>query len=104
MDFEFKDKNLIELYETGKNKKYKFLTKNAYDNFIDNINHISSGITIFDWWQQPGISFEKLKNFDNRYSMRLDRKLRLEFTIDFEDKEKTKGYVTILTISKHYQK
>jgi hypothetical protein len=48
------------------------------------------------------MNFEALKGYESRFSIRLDAKHRLEFEIDFENEEKTVGFVRIVTVSKHY--
>jgi len=103
MDFDFKDKELIALYTKGRSRKYKFINAKMLDNFLDCIQGIEAVDSIQEWWSLPGLNFEKLAGYKNRFSMRIDGKYRLEFSIDFEDEKKTRGFVTVLTISKHYQ-
>jgi len=103
MEFEFQDKNLINLYTKGISRKYKFLNKNAINNFLDCVNNIEAAISIHDWWKLPALNFEKMRGYKNRFSMRIDKQHRLEIEIDFEDENKTKGFVTILKITKHYK-
>ena len=67
------------------------------------ITSIENADTIYDLRIPPSMSFESLDGYENRFSIRIDRKYRLEFEIDFEDAEKTKGKVSILEISKHYE-
>ncbi len=102
MEFEFISKELIKLYTTGKSKKLKFLDITAINNFLDCVQVIEAAESIHDWWKRPSLKFEYLGK-GNLFSMRIDRKHRLELEIDFEDKEKTTGYVKILKISKHYK-
>jgi proteic killer suppression protein len=59
--------------------------------------------SINDLRKPPSNKFEKLQGTGNMFSLRLNVKYRLEITIDFEDKEKTKGTVTVVKISKHYE-
>ena len=103
MEFKLKNKYLIDLYTTGKCKKYNFLNKKAVENFLFCIQTIEAAIVIQDWWELKSLKFEKLEGFEKRFSMRIDDKHRLEFEIAFEDKEKTKGFVIVLKISKHYK-
>lgn len=103
MEFELKNKNLITLYTTGQCKKLKFLDAKAIDNFFDCMQNIEAAESIHDWQKLPGLKFEKLQGYKKRFSMRIDGKHRLEFDIDFEDEEKTKGFVNVLEISKHYK-
>ena len=103
MEFEFSNKDLIKLYATGKCKKLKFLNAKAVDNFLDCVQRIDAAESIYDWWKKSSLNFENLEGYENKFSMRIDKKHRLEFEINFEDTEKTKGYVTILKISQHYK-
>jgi len=103
MDFDFSDEKLVELYTKGKSKKYKFLDKRAIDNFLDCVAQIGAATMIQDWWKRPSLNFESLEGYENRFSMRIDKKHRLEFEIDFEDEQKNKGFVRIFKISQHYK-
>lgn len=102
MEFEFKDKNLFDLYTKGKSRKYRF-EKNVIKNFVKRVASIENANTIFDLRKPPSMRFEKLEGYQNRFSIRINDQFRLEFDIDFEDENKTKGKVEILTISKHYK-
>ena len=66
------------------------------------IQHIESANDIYDLWNTASLKFEKLKGYENRYAIRLNIKYRLELEVEWENKEKTKGIVYILEISKHY--
>ncbi len=101
MKFDFANKNLVDLYTTGKSKKLK-LPPNIAEKFLERINRIEAADTIFDLRIPPSMKFEKLKGFKNRFSIRLNNEYRLEFEIDFEDKEKLRGDVKILCVSNHY--
>ena len=103
MEFEFQDKNLVALYTKGQSKKYRFLKGKSVDNFFDCVSIIEAAKTIHDWWRLPALNFEKLRGYKNRFSMRIDKQHRLEMEIDFEDANKTTGFVKILKISKHYK-
>ncbi len=103
METDFKDKNLIELYEKGKNRKFKFIDERLYKKFVERINRIVAADNINDLRFPPSNHFEKLEGFDNRFSIRLDKKIRLEFEIDFDNGEKTYGKVCIIDLSKHYK-
>lgn len=64
---------------------------------------IEAAIDIHDI-QTPANKFEKLTGRDNGYSIRITGKYRLEFEIEWNDKEK--GIVEIIGIeelSKHYE-
>lgn len=103
MDWEFADKHLIDLYEKGHSRKYKFVDTALAKKFVERVGRIDAAGTIYDLWEPRSMEFEALEGYDNRFSIRVDGKHRLEFEIDFEDEEKTVGTVSILTISKHYQ-
>ena len=102
MEFEFKDNNLLDLYTKGKSRKYRF-EKNVIRNFVKRVVSIENSNTIFDLRKPPSMRFEKLEGYQNSFSIRINGQFRLEFDINFEDENKTKGKVEILTISKHYK-
>ena len=66
------------------------------------ISQLEAANNIYDLWQKPSVNFEKLPGFENRYSLRLDRKWRLEIEIEWENKEQTRGKVYIVEVSCHY--
>lgn len=63
---------------------------------------LEAAIDIYDLWKTASLNFEKLEGSQSRYSVRLSKKWRLEMEIDWENKEKTKGTICIVEISKHY--
>ncbi len=95
------DKNLINLYVKGKAPKLK-LPDDVIDKFFAAIQKIEAAVDIHDLWKRPGLGFEKLKGYTDRYSLRLTRKYRLEAEIKWLDKEKTTGEFLIRAISLHY--
>ena len=101
MRVRFKNKSLIQLYETGKSKKYK-LQQDILTKFFMRIQQLEAANDIYDLWKTPSLNFEKMESYENRYSVRLSRKWRLEVEIEWEDEEKTKGICYINEISKHY--
>lgn len=103
MKWDFADRHLQELYEKGRCKKFKFIDKALAKKFVERVGRIEAAVTIYDLREPPSMHFKTLEGFDNRFSIRLDVKHRLEFEIDFENKEKTIGLVRILTVSKHYE-
>ena len=103
MEWKFADKHLKEIYTKGGSKKLKFMDKKLCVKFVERVGRIEAAETIFDLREPPSMKFEVLQGYGNRFSIRLDGKHRLEFEIDFEDEEKTVGFVTIVTVSKHYQ-
>lgn len=66
------------------------------------IQQLEAANSIYDLWKTASLNLEKLKGFKSRYSIRLDKKWRLEMEIAWENKEKTKGTIYIANISKHY--
>ena len=100
MQFQFQNKELKKLYETGKSRKYK-LPEQIIDKFIMRIDSIIAAETIHDLWQNKALNFEKLTNTDI-YSMRLNNKYRLEMKIEWENKIQTIGEFFITDISLHY--
>jgi proteic killer suppression protein len=102
MEWDFADKHLLELYEKGRSKKYKFIDNPLAKKFVERVGRIEASVNIYDLREPPSMNFEALEGVANRFSIRLDRQYRLEFEIDFENDEKTVGCVHILTVSKHY--
>ena len=103
MEWDFADKHLLELYEKGRSKKYKFIDKPLAKKFVERVGRIEAAATIYDLREPPSMEFEALEGHSNRFSIRINRQYRLEFEIDFENEEKTVGFVRILTVSKHYE-
>ena len=103
MEWDFADKHLLELYEKGRSKKYKFIDKPLAKKFVERIGRIEASGTIYDLREPPSMEFEAMEGYSNCFSIRLNRQYRLEFEIDFENEEKTVGFVHILTVSKHYE-
>lgn len=66
------------------------------------IQQIEAANDIYDLWKTPSLNFEKLEGYENKYSIRVDDQWRLEFYIEWQNKEKTKGIVSIVELSKHY--
>lgn len=66
------------------------------------IQQLEAANTIYDLWQSGALNFEKLKGYENRFSLRLNMQWRLEIEIDWENEEKTSGEIYILELSKHY--
>lgn len=102
MKWDFSDRHLQELYEEGRSKKFEFIDKVLAKKFVERVGRIEAAVSIYDLREPPSMNFEALKGYQNRFSIRLDGKHRLEFEIDFENEEKTVGFVRIVTVSKHY--
>ncbi|MFN8865278.1 MAG: hypothetical protein ACK500_11045 [Flavobacteriales bacterium] len=94
------DKELEKLYTTGQSKKLK-LDKQVVEKFFAAIQKIEAAVSVHDLWADKGLGFESLAN-SKRYSVRLNRKYRLEMTIEWLDKDSTIGRFHLLEISKHY--
>jgi plasmid maintenance system killer protein len=91
------------VYEKGRSGKYKFIDKAMAAKFVERVGRIEAAVTIYDLRVPPSMKFEALEGYVNRFSIRLDGKHRLEFEIDFENEEKTVGFVRIVAVSKHYE-
>jgi plasmid maintenance system killer protein len=103
MKWDFADKHLQELYEKGRCGKLKFVDKVICRKFVERVGRIEASVTIYDLREPASMRFESLVGFENRFSIRLDAKHRLEFEIEFENEERTFGFVRILALSKHYE-
>ena len=102
MNVVINDKELLKLYQTGKSSKFR-LTDDIIAKFFMRIQTIAASVNIYDFWKDPAIKFEKLKGFENRYSMRLNNKYILEIEIVWENDEKTEGIFYLKDISTHYK-
>ena len=100
MEFEFKNKELIKLYETGKSKKYRFQPA-VLKKFFMRIQQIEAAISLHDLWKNPSLNFEHLES-KGIYSVRVDKGYRLEIDIEWKNDEKTIGKFIILDFNKHY--
>lgn len=101
MEVKIDSKELEELYRTGKPRKLK-LPGPVVDKFFATIQKIEAAETIHDLLADKGLNFEKLKAHENRYSMRLNRKYRLEMYITWKNEAQTVGVFFLITISNHY--
>ncbi|MCB9282705.1 MAG: type II toxin-antitoxin system RelE/ParE family toxin [Lewinellaceae bacterium] len=102
MEVYIENKDLEDLYRTGRSRKLK-LPKQVVDKFFATVQKIEAAETIHDLLADKGLHFEKLKGFDDRYSMRLNQKYRLEMRIEWKNEAHTVGIFFLLTISNHYQ-
>jgi len=100
VEYEIENQHLIELYSTGKTKKYKFLDKAAINKFMKSIAIIEASDVVTYLWKLVSIKFKHLEA--NHYSMRLSKQIRLEMEIKWEDEKKQKGFITIKDITKNY--
>ena len=101
MEWDFRNRELIKLYENGKSKNYR-VERSVLEDFFGLIEIIGAAQDIHDLWRSPSINFEKMKGFKSRYSMRLGRKYRLECEVEWENPQKTVGKFYIIELSKHY--
>lgn len=101
MEVNIDDKELEKLYTSGKSRKLK-LPNQVIDKFFATIQKMEAAEDINDLRADKGLRFEKLKGHENRYSMRLTIKYRLEMRIDWENDICTIGIFTLLSISNHY--
>ena len=103
MDWAFANKDLKKLYQTGKCTKYRGLAPHVLENFFARIQQIEAAQTIYDLWETPSLNFERLKGKKkDTCSVRVTGKWRLEFKIDWEDADQTKGFCHIAELSCHY--
>ena len=103
MKCELAGKHLRDLYTKGTSKKFKFMDRKLCSKFVERVGRIEAAESIYDLRNPPSMEFEKLEGCPSRFSIRLDKKHRLEFDIEFEDEKKTFGSVTVITVSKHYE-
>lgn len=103
MDVTCSNKKLLKLYETGRSSKKYRLPEGVIKRFIMRVDTLIAAETIHDLWKHPALKFEKLKGYENRYSIRINQQYRLEVEIEWLNKEQTKGKVELLDISKHYE-
>jgi toxin HigB-1 len=101
MDVEINNKDLLNLYMTGKSKKYR-MPSEIIDKFLLRINLIQAAKDIYDIWNDEAARFKKLEG-NEIYSMRLNNKYRLEIEIQWKNPEKTIGTFIINDISTHYE-
>ncbi len=102
MQLEFRNKYLVELYEKGKCRKYR-LQPNITTKFFMRIQQLKAAGDIYDLWKTASLNLEKMEGYDNRYSIRVQDKWRLEMEIEWENEEKTTGTIFIVELSKHYR-
>jgi len=100
---EFKYKRLLKLYTKGQSFKYRF-PKGVIEKFFMRIQQLEAAQNIYDLWKTASLHFEKLKGYMNRYSVRINESYRLEFDIQWQNREKAVGKIIIIKISKHYER
>lgn len=102
MELSFANKELEKLYTEGRSRKYKLPT-NLVKKYIMRINTIMAAETIYDFWRDPTLNFERLQGSKDIFSMRLNIQWRLILSINFHDPEKTFGDVSIEDVTNHYE-
>ena len=95
MKFCFETKELVDIYRSG-SQKYP---KEIVVAFTKRVNIIRRVKDERELRAIKGNHFEKLKGYQNLYSIMLNDKYRMEFSID---KESDKKVITIKRISNHY--
>ncbi|MBP7460874.1 MAG: type II toxin-antitoxin system RelE/ParE family toxin [Candidatus Delongbacteria bacterium] len=80
------------------------LDKRVIDQFFEVTAILEAANDIYDLWHQPSLHFEHLQGRSGTwYSARLDRKWRLEMTIEWTNDSKTIGIISLEHISNHYR-
>jgi toxin HigB-1 len=101
LEITFANRELIRLYQTGQSRKLK-LPGNVIDKFFATIQKIESAISVYDLTADKGLHFERLKGFENQWSMRLTGKYRLIMEITWKDEKESIGIFSLTKISNHY--
>ena len=96
----FLNRHLEELYATGRSRKYR-LPQPIVFRFVDRVNFLREAESIHSLQQRPSLNFEALHGTD-LYSIRVDRKYRIEFKMEWTNEEHTIGIVGITELSNHY--
>ena len=102
MEVCFDNKNLLDLYGKGRNRKYP-LQPSVYKKFSMRIQQLEAAYTIYDLWKTPSLNFEKMENLNPPYSVRVDKGWRLEFDVEWTNKEQTTGVIFIKDLTNHYR-
>jgi len=103
MEFEIVNKDLKELYTTGKAKKLR-LPPGIAEKFVERVLRIKAAVTIDDLRIPPSMNFEKMHGVKDTFSIRLNQQYRLIFAIEFADVTKKTGKVLITDIWDHGKK
>ena len=102
MEIEIRNKRILRLYREGESTKYR-LGATAIEKFFMRIEALQAATFIQDLWKSASLHFEKMAGYENRFSIRIDGKFRLEIEIEWKDADKTTGKIIIAEISKHYE-
>ena len=100
MEFDFNNKELKKLYETGKSKDYR-LQPAVLKKFFMRIQQIEAAHSIHDLWKNPSLNFKHLES-KGIYSIRVDKSYRLEMNIAWLNDDKTIGKFYLQELSQHY--
>ncbi len=101
MQIYFDNTELEKIYEAKASRKYR-LDNAIIKKYVRAVEALVAADTIRDIWNYPAFNFEKLQGADNRFSMRLNIKYRLEIRIEFYDEARLNGDVFIEEVSNHY--
>jgi len=102
MHVDFRNKHLVNLYQDGKSKKYK-VPQEILKKFFMRIQELEAARDIHDIWKKPSLNYEKMQGYENRYSIRIQDKWRLEIEIEWENAEMTVGDIYVVELSNHYR-
>ncbi|MCD4783828.1 MAG: type II toxin-antitoxin system RelE/ParE family toxin [Candidatus Eremiobacteraeota bacterium] len=100
MQVDFRNDRLVKLYQSGKSRMYQ---KNIIKKFFMRIQQLEAAKDIYDLWKTPSLNFERMKGHENRYSIRVQDKWRLEMEIEWENSKQNTGTVHIIELSSHYR-
>ena len=104
MEWEFENEELVDLYVSGKSRKFRGLPEHIIQKFFARLQSIEAATSIHDLQTNASMKFKRLSGKKkNMYSVRLNKKWRLEFKINWDDEERTRGYFYITDISNHYE-
>jgi len=101
LETRIENKELVKLYEKGHSKKLK-LPEHVIDKYFATIQKIEAAANIYDLSADIGLHFERLKGYENLWSMRLSGKYRLLMEITWQDEKQTIGTFSLTDITNHY--
>jgi proteic killer suppression protein len=100
---EFINKGLEELYTKGTSKKFSKVPPEIARKLVRAVDVLESSSNIQDIWKFPAYKFEKLEG-NERYSMRLNRRWRLELTVRWvDDTKNTVDVIKLVDLTPHYK-
>lgn len=97
MELEFKNKELIQLYSTGKSTKYN-IPLSVAEKFLHRVLQLESAYSILDIKNTSFLNFQKAPKFKNRFTVEICPEYLLVFDIDWEDDNETKGKFFLIDI------